>query len=444
MTMAAEAAGWTGAAAPVLAIAIFVVTFALIVSERVSKVLVVLVAAAAMAVLGLFPGTGVFYDEHAGIDWNVIFLLLGMMIVVGVIKQTGLFDYLGILAARLSRGRPYRLMVLLMAITAVASPILDNVTIVMLVVPVTIVVCRRLAISPAPYIIAEVLASNIGGAATLIGDPPNIIIGTRAGLSFTDFLIHMTPIVVVVFIGFVLSTRVLFRRSFEYHPERVAEVLALDPRAAITDPRLLVRSLIVLGLMIVAFTLHPVIGIEPAIVAMVGAGLMVLLSRPALTPALQEVEWRTLVFFMGLFVLVAGLTHTGVIEAIGHAAAGAIGDDWFLAASSVLWGSAVLGALFDNIPYVATMAPIVETVVAEAPEGLTQAIWWAFALGADFGGNGTAIAASANVVAIGIAGRAGTRISFWQFTRYGAVTVLLSTATAWLYVWLRYFVWAGV
>jgi len=426
--------------APYLAIAVFLIAFGFIVSERVSKVTVVLCAAAAMALLGLIPGTGVFYNEHAGIDWNVIFLLFGMMIVVGVIKQTGLFDYLGIAAAKASRGHPYRLMVLLMLITGIASPIIDNVTVVMLIAPVTIVVARRLGISPIPYLIAEILAANIGGASTLIGDPPNIIIGTRAGLSFVDFLVHMAPIVIIIFVGFVLLTRVMFRRSFEYHPERVAEVMALDARAAIVDSKLLVRSLIVLGLMVVGFVMHAFVHIEPAIVAMLGAGAMLLVARGVTTDAFREVEWRTLVFFMGLFVMVAGLVHTGVIAAIGTWAADAVGDDWFLAASSVLWGSAIFGALFDNIPYVATMTPIVETVVAGAPPELGQAIWWAFALGADFGGNGTAIAASANVVTIGIAARAGYRITFWEFTKYGIITVLLTTAAAWLYVWLRYFV----
>jgi len=427
------------AVTPYLAIAVFLIAFGFIVSERVSKVTVVLSAAAAMALLGLIPGTDVFYSEHAGIDWNVIFLLFGMMIVVGVIKQTGLFDYLGIAAAKASRGHPYRLMVLLMLITGIASPIIDNVTIVMLIAPVTIVVARRLGISPIPYLIAEILAANIGGASTLIGDPPNIIIGTRAGLSFVDFLVHMAPIVIIIFIGFVLLTRVMFRKSFEYHPERVAEVMALDARAAIVDSKLLVRSLIVLGLMIVGFVMHAFVHIEPAIVAMLGAGAMLLVARGVTTDAFREVEWRTLVFFMGLFVMVAGLVHTGVISAIGEWAAQAVGDDWFLAASSVLWGSAIFGALFDNIPYVATMTPIVETVVAGAPEQYGQAIWWAFALGADFGGNGTAIAASANVVTIGIAARAGYRITFWEFTKYGIVTVILTTAAAWLYIWLRYF-----
>ncbi|WP_067173976.1 SLC13 family permease [Microtetraspora niveoalba] len=424
----------------VVALAIFVVAFFLIATEKVDKVKVVLVAAGAMAVLGLIPGAKVFFSEHEGIDWNVVFLLLGMMIIVGIIKQTGLFDFLAIWAAKKSRGRPYRLMVMLMVITAVASPFLDNVTTIMLVAPVTVLVCDRLRIPAQPYLIAEVLASNIGGAATLIGDPPNIIIGSRAGLTFNDFLVHMTPVVVVIFVVFVLFTGLLFRKSFKYNPDHVASVMALQERRAITDPRLLARCLAVLGLVIAGFGLHSVVHIEPSIVALVGAGLMIMVARPDVPEVLREVEWPTLVFFMGLFVMVAGLVHTGVISAIGTWAIDAVGDDFLAAATSLLFGSAVLGAFFDNIPYVATMAPVVEGLVAQAPDaGVGQALWWAFALGADFGGNGTAVAASANVVAVGIAARTGHRISFWQFTKYGIVVTILSTLLAWLYVWLRYF-----
>ncbi|ASR38294.1 hypothetical protein BAY61_28515 [Prauserella marina] len=424
----------------ILALTIFLVAFFFIATEKANKVAVVLIAAGAMAVTGLIPGSDVFFSEHEGIDWNVIFLLLGMMIIVGVIKQTGLFDYLGIWAAKKSKGKPYRLMVMLMIITAVASPFLDNVTTIMLVVPVTVVVCNRLHIPAQPYLIAEILASNIGGAATLIGDPPNIIIGNRAGLTFNDFLVHMAPIVVVIFVVFVLLTRVLFRKSFQYNPKHVEEVMALQERRAITDPKLLVRCLIVLTGVVIAFMLHAVVHIEPSIVALVGAGVMILVTRADIGETLREVEWPTLVFFMGLFVMVAGLVNTGVIETIGTWAVETLGDNFFAAATSLLFGSAILGAFFDNIPYVATMAPIVENVVATAPDPATgQALWWAFALGADFGGNGTAVAASANVVAIGIAARTGHRISFWQFTKYGIVVTLLSTAMAWVYVWLRYF-----
>lgn len=424
----------------VLAVAIFIVAFFFIATERADKVKTVLIAAGAMAILGLIPGEEVFFSAHAGIDWNVIFLLLGMMIIVGVIKHTGLFDFLAIWSAKRSKGRPYRLMVMLMFITAVASPFLDNVTIIMLVAPVTIVVCSRLEIAPQPFLIAEVLASNIGGAATLIGDPPNIIIGSRAGLSFNDFLINMTPIVVIVFVLFVLATRVMFRSALHANPDSIASVLALQEKRAIRDPALLVRSLTVLGAVVVGFALHSVLDVAPSIIALVGAGTMVLVSGLDIGDVLREVEWATLVFFMGLFVMVAALVHTGVISAIGEAATSALGDNFLLAATSLVFGSAVLGAFVDNIPYTATMAPVVQDLVAVAPSAeVGQGLWWAFALGADFGGNGTAVAASANVVALGIAKRAGYPITFWQFTRYGIVTTVFSTILALGYVWIRYF-----
>ncbi|MCC7127529.1 MAG: ArsB/NhaD family transporter [Microbacteriaceae bacterium] len=424
----------------ILALSIFVVAFIFIATEKVDKVKVVLIAAGLMAVLGLIPGSQVFFSEHEGIDWNVIFLLFGMMVIVGIIKQTGVFDFLGIWAAKSSRGRPYRLMVMLMAITAIASPFLDNVTTIMLIVPITLVVCARLNISPAPYIIAEILASNIGGAATLIGDPPNIIIGSRAGLTFNDFLIHMAPIVIIIFVVFVLLTRILFRKSFDFSADHVAEVMELDAKAAITDFRLLTRSLIVLALVIAGFGLHAVFHIEPSIIALVGAGVMVLVSRPDIPGVLRDVEWHTLAFFMGLFVMVAGLVHTGVISIIGVWVVDTFGGNYFGAATALLFGSSILGAFFDNIPYVATMTPIVEGLVAQIADPQTgQALWWSFALGADFGGNGTAVAASANVVAIGLAAKAGQKISFWEFTKYGIIVTLLSTLMAWGYVWIRYF-----
>jgi Na+/H+ antiporter NhaD/arsenite permease-like protein len=426
--------------APLLALAIFVVAFWFLATERADKVKTVLVATGLMTILGLTPGEKVFYSEHEGIDWNVIFLLLGMMVIVGVIKQTGVFDFLAIWAAKRSRGKPFRLMAMLMLITAVASPVLDNVTIIMLVAPVTLVICDRLNIAPQPYLIAEVLASNIGGAATLIGDPPNIIIGSRAGLSFNDFLIHMAPAVIVIFALFVVLTRLLFRAELRGDIVHLEEVMALHEGRAIKDTRLLVRSMAVLALVVIGFSLHSVLHVAPSIIALLGAGTMLLVTNVDVGEILPEVEWSTLVFFMGLFAMVAGLVHTGVIGWLGDAAVATFGGNFFLAATGLLFGSAVLGAFVDNIPYTATMTPVVEDMAAHAADAETgRALWWAFALGACFSGNGTAIAASANVVAIGIAQRAGHPISFWRFTRYGIVVTLLSTALAWVYVWLRYF-----
>lgn len=423
-----------------IALSIFIGAFWFIATERADKVKVVLIAAGLMTVLGLTPGEQVFYSEHRGIDWNVIFLLLGMMIIVGIIKQTGVFDFLAIWAAKRSKGSPFRLMVMLMLITAIASPLLDNVTIIMLVAPVTIVVCDRLDIPARPFLIAEVLAANIGGAATLIGDPPNIIIGSRAGLSFNDFLIHMAPAVVVIFILFVACTRLLFRDALHHNLHNSTTVLALQERRAITDPKLLVRSSIVLLGVVIGFGLHSVLHVAPSIVALVGAGVMLLVSGLDVGDVLAEVEWPTLVFFAGLFVMVAGLVHTGVIDTLGSLAVAAFGDNHFVAMTTILFGSALVGAFVDNIPYTATMAPAVEELVAQTPNPThAQGLWWAFAFGADFGGNGTAVAASANVVALGIARRSGHPISFWQFTKVGVIVTIGSTALAWVYLWLRYF-----
>ncbi|NKY57248.1 SLC13 family permease [Nocardia flavorosea] len=424
----------------ILAVAIFVGAFWFIATERADKVKVVLIAAAAMTVLGLVPGEDVFYNAHAGIDWNVIFLLLGMMVIVGVVKHTGLFDFLAIWAAKRSRGSPFRLMVMLMIITAVASPLLDNVTIIMLVAPVTIVVCGRLGFAAQPFLIAEVLAANIGGAATLVGDPPNIIIGSRAGLSFNDFLIHMAPAVAVIFVLFVLFTRWLFRAHLREPSKHITTVMTLQERRAITDPRLLTRSMLVLAGVVIGFGLHSWLHVAPSIVALLGAGAMVLISGLDIRDVLREVEWATLVFFMGLFVMVAGLVHTGVIGLLGDAAVAAFGDNPLLASGVLVFGSAVVAAFIDNIPYTTTMAPVVEGLVEQTPDPTQgRALWWSFAFGADFSGNGTAVAASANVVALGIAQRAGQAITFWQFTRYGIVVTALSSVLAWAYIVLRYF-----
>jgi Na+/H+ antiporter NhaD/arsenite permease-like protein len=420
------------------AIVIFVGAYALLVTERIHRTKVALGGAALMLLLHITDGEVAFRDEHAGIDWNVIFLLLGMMIIVSIMRLTGVFEYLAIWAAKRARGKPYRLMVMLCVITAVASALLDNVTTVLLIAPVTFLVCDRLGLRAAPFLIAEVLASNIGGAATLVGDPPNIIIASRAGLSFNDFLVHMLPIVVVLMIVFLLMSRVLFRRDFVFDPERAATVMTLNEREAISDVKLLVQSLVILTLVLAAFVLHPVLHYEPSIVALLGAGALIVVTRVKTEDALHDVEWSTLVFFAGLFVMVGGLVETGVIGGLSAAAADLTEGRLAFASYLLLGGSAVLSAIVDNIPYVATMSPIVADLVAEHPGGSGQVLWWALALGADLGGNATAIGASANVVALGIAERNGQRISFWEFTKYGLVVTVVTVALCVPYLALRY------
>jgi anion transporter len=425
------------------ALVIFAVAYALIATEKVHRVTAALGGAVLMLLIGATDADHAFFSEHAGIDWNVIFLLVGMMFIVAVLKRTGVFEYIAIWSVKRARGRPFRVMVILVLVTAVASAMLDNVTTVLLIAPVTFLVCDRLKVPVAPFLIAEALASNIGGTATLVGDPPNIIIGSRAGLSYNDFLFHLAPLIVVLLIVFVGLCRWLFRSAFQYDQERVARVMVLRERDAIRDGRLLVASLVVLGLVTVAFVLHTVLGLEPSVVALVGGLVLLALPRLDVGDVARDVEWPTLVFFAGLFVMVGALVNTGVIDLVAQAAADAVEGRLLLGSMVLLWGSAVLSAIVDNIPYVATMSPVVAELVAANGGGeSTRVLWWSLALGADLGGNATAVGASANVVILGLAERAGRPISFWEFTRYGLIVTVITIAICMPYLWLRYFVLA--
>jgi Na+/H+ antiporter NhaD/arsenite permease-like protein len=423
------------------ALSIFIVSYALIATERVHRVAAALGGVAAMIAIGVVNAETAFFDQRTGVDWNVIFLLFGMMVIVGVLKQTGLFEFLALWAGLKSGGDPYRLLVLLVLVGAAVAPILDNVTCVLLVAPVTLSVCRRLGLPSAPYLISLILASNIGGTATLIGDPPNIIISSRAGLSFVDFLVHSLPLTIILLGGFILLARWLFRHQLK-PPSNVLGLGDLNPREAITNMRMLVRCLVVLALVMVAFGLHTVLHLDPSMVAMMGAGATVLVSGTSPEEFLEEVEWGTLAFFMALFVLVGSLVNVGVIGNIGKFAAEAMGDRELLGASVLLFGSAVVGAFVDNIPYTTATVPIVEDMVAATgSSGADSPLWWALVFGADLGGNTTAVAAGANVVVLGIAAKAGEPISFWEFTKYGVVVTVATLAVAWVYVYLRYFYW---
>ncbi|MEU0463622.1 ArsB/NhaD family transporter [Amycolatopsis sp. NPDC006131] len=427
----------------VLAIVVFAVAYLLIATDRVPKAAAALGGAGIVLAAGVVGSDEAFYSHDTGIDWDVVFLLLGMMIIVGILRRTGVFEFTAIWAAKRAKGSPLRVMVLLVLLTATASAFLDNVTTVLLIAPVTLLVCDRLGISPVPFLIAEVFASNIGGTATLIGDPPNIIIGSRAGLTFNDFLVHLAPIVVVEVAVFALVLRWLFRGAFDADPARIAEVMTLDEREAIRDKRLLVKCGVVLALVFTGFIGHSVFHLDPSVVALLGAGVLVLVSGTRPRDYLAAVEWETLLFFAGLFIMIGALVHTGVIGRLARLAADATGGNALLAVMLILVVSAVLSGFIDNIPYVATMSPLVAGLVADLPDpGQAQALWWALALGADFGGNLTAIGASANVVMLGIAARAGTPISFWEFTRKGAVVTLMTVTLAAPYLWLRYFVLA--
>lgn len=426
-----------------VAVTVFVIAYALIASDRVNKTMVALVGAALVILLPVIGSDDVFYSRETGIDWDVIFLLLGMMIIVSVLRQTGVFEYVAIWAAKRARGSPLRIMILLVLVTGFASALLDNVTTVLLIAPVTLLVCDRLAINAAPFLMAEVFASNIGGAATLVGDPPNIIIASRAGLSFNDFLIHIAPVVLIIMGVLVALLPRLFPGAFDVDPARVADVMSLEEREAIRDPRLLIKSGVVLLAVLAGFVAHSLLHMEPSIVALLGAGLLVLISRLEHSDYLSSVEWDTLLFFAGLFIMVGALVKTGVVNRLAQLATEATGGHLLLTTMLILTVSFVLSGIINNVPYAATMAPIVgQLVPAAVNEAHSHVLWWALVLGADLGGNLTAVGASANVVVLGIAQRADNPISFWEFTRKGAIVTVVSVGISALYLWLRYFVLA--
>ncbi|MEV0802960.1 ArsB/NhaD family transporter [Kribbella sp. NPDC050281] len=423
-----------------IAIVVFALAYVLIATEWTHKLLAALGGAAVLLALGVTDSEHAFYSPDTGVDWDVIFLLFGMMVIVGVLRRTGVFEYVAIWAAKRANGSPLRVMILLTLITAGASAFLDNVTTVLLIAPVTLLVCERLGINPVPFLIAEVMASNIGGAATLIGDPPNIIIASRSGLTFNDFLLHLTPLVVIELVVFTLVLPRIFRGSFAVDPARVEDVMRLNEREAIADKVLLIKCGAVLVLVFAGFIGRSLFGIAPSVVALLGAGLLVLISGVKTKDYMGSVEWQTLLFFAGLFVMVGALVKTGAIGRLADAVGAATEGRALLATMLILVVSAVLSGIVDNIPYVATMSPVVlELTKTVADPSQAHALWWALAIGADFGGNATAIGASANVVVIGLALRAGYPISFWEFTRKGVVITAITIAVAAPYLWLRYF-----
>ena len=427
----------------VIAVVVFLAAYALIATERIHKTAVAVAGAAIMVTLPVINSDDVFYSRDTGIEWDVIFLLLGMMIIVSVLRQTGVFEYTAIWAAKRAHGSPLRIMILLVLVTAFASALLDNVTTVLLIAPVTLLVCDRLEIGPAPFLMAEAFASNIGGTATLIGDPPSIIIASRAGLSFNDFLIHLAPIAIIIMGVFAALLPRLFPGAFDVDPERVADVMSLEEREAIRDPRLLIKCGVVLVAVLAGFVAHSAIHMEPSLVALVGAGILIVISGLEHSDYLSGVEWDTLLFFAGLFVMVGALVKTGVVNELARLATTATGGHALLTTMLILGVSFVFSGIINNVPYAATMAPIVGHLLPSMVGHVNpQVLWWALVLGTDLGGNLTAVGASANVVILGIARRADSPISFWEFTRKGVIVTGISIGLSAIYLWLRYFVWS--
>ncbi len=416
---------------------IFVVAYALIASDKVPKSAVALGGGTLMILIGILDQHHAF--EH--IDLNVILLLVGMMVLAGIVRHTGAFQALAILAARWTKGDGVQLMLALSLITAVLSAFLDNVTTVILIAPITIFVASRLGLNPVPFFIAEILASNVGGAATLIGDPPNILIASAGDLDFAVFAAHMTPPAVISLVFLLIVMRWMFRSQVVAAPERAAALATLDPADAITDRRGMYIGLGVLGLTIFGFLIHGAMGWEPATVAVAGAALLMIITRPDVHKVYNEVEWASVLFFVGLFMMVGGLVQLGVLDAVADFTIELTQGNVGATALLIMWLSAVLSAVVDNIPYTATMLPVVQRLTAEGlnPDNI---LWWSLAIGADFGGNATIIGASANVILAGISEREGHHIRFVQFMKYGIPVTVMVLIIGTIWVWLRYLAFA--
>ncbi len=420
----------------ILALVIFIGVYILITFEIINKTLAALLGAS------IFLAFSFLHQEEAFklIDWNVIFLLISMMIIVGITKDTGLFQFVAIKLAKLSRGNGFVILLLLSVVTAVFSAFLDNVTTVLILAPITILIAVELGLSPTPFIISEALASNIGGTATLIGDPPNIMIGSAAGLTFNDFLLNLGPLILILIGVFVIMAYLFWGKKMHVTNERKARIMDFDEKKSLKDKGLLIKSLLVLGLVITGFVLHGVFKIEAATVALVGATLLMILSgKKEVEKIFHEVEWTTIFFFIGLFIMVGTLDELGVIKAMSHGLLNLTQGDIKKTSIILLWGSGFLSAIIDNIPYVATMIPLIKGMDGHmAGAQSITVLWWVLSIGACLGGNGTLIGASANVVAAGISEKNGHKISFMEFTKYGVIVTVVNLAISSVYVWLFY------
>lgn len=414
-----------------LAGGIFLITYVLIVTERVPRVVSGLLGGMAMILFGVLSQEEAF---HA-VDWNVIFLLVGMMVIASILRHTGLFQWIAIQAVKLGKGNPFRVLLILSVVIALTSALLDNVTIVVLAAPVALFVAASLRVSPLPFLIAAILASNIGGTATLVGDPPNILIGSAASIDFLTFAANLAPISLLILLGFLVLARFLFRDDLRTKEDNVTDLAALEVDTLITDRTLLVKALIVMAGVIIGFLLHGALHLEPATIALAGATVLLLWGKSDPHEALQDVEWTTLFFFIGLFITVQAVVSVGIIEAVAEAALRLTGGSLPLTSMLLLWFSAIASGIVDNIPYTATMIPVVENLGRSMP---IMPLWWALALGACLGGNITLVGAAANVVVANLAEKSGHPISFKRFLGYGLVTTFMSLVLATGYVWLRY------
>ncbi len=422
----------------VFAVVVFFLTYALIMSEKIHRAVVALMG----AVIVLIAGSIHFEEAIGHIDWNTIGLLIGMMIIVGITRRSGVFEFVAIWAAKKAKGEPMRILVALAAITALASALLDNVTTVLLIVPVTFSITKELNINPIPFLITEIMASNIGGTATLIGDPPNIMISGPAGLTFMDFIINLAPVVLVVFIVTILVLRLIFRKDMKTTEELKQNIMQFDEKQQLKDAVLMKKSLFILAITIVGFGLHGALHIENSVIALAGATILLLITKEEPEEILLTVEWPTIFFFVGLFTIVGSLEVNGVIKWIAERAIELTGGNLITTGMLVLWLSAMASSFVDNIPFVATMIPMIREM---GPDGLKvftnlNPIWWALSLGACLGGNGTIIGAAANVIVSGLADKNGHKISFLGYMKIAFPLMVLSIIISSVYLMLFYFI----
>lgn len=426
--------------------AILFIAYVFIASEKIQKSVVALAGAALVMLLGLIPFGGeagdgkVLKGVFEYVDFQVIFLLIGMMIIVNIASRSGVFKWMALNLLKITKGHPKTVLFALAAFTAVASAFLDNVTTVVLMMPITFVIAKEFDTDPVPFLITEVLASNIGGTATLIGDPPNIIIGTRAGLSFMNFVNELTPIVTIIFLVSISTLVFLFRKGLKATPEKMAHVANIDNSQTITDKILMIRSVITLVLVILGFVTHDVTHIPAYVFAVAGAAFLLLFENPK--EIYKDVEWLTIFFFVGLFIIIGGFEANGGIKFLADQLIVLTHGSLNMATMIILWASGILSGIIDNIPYTATMAPLISELINPAnPNAITghvHALWWALSLGACLGGNLTIIGAAANVLVSETAASKGHKISFFRFMKYGALVTFISLVLSSIYLYVRY------
>ncbi|MBU0996572.1 MAG: ArsB/NhaD family transporter [Firmicutes bacterium] len=417
----------------IIGILIFIIAYIAIVSEKIHRMIVAVFGAGLMIIFHVLSQE----EAISKIDFNTLGLLIGMMILVNIIGETGLFQYLAIKSAKIAKGSPFKILIYFSVITALASGLLDNVTTILLIVPVTLVISDTLKVNPIPYVIAEIMSANIGGAATLIGDPPNIMIGGATGLGFLDFIVNLLPLMTVIFIVTILLLRFIFRKTFVVSEESKKEILSFDEKKAITDKPLLIKSLIVLFFTIAGFAFGELIEIQSASIALFSASVLLLIGRIEPEDMLEKVEWTTIFFFGGLFILVGALESIGVIEFLAGKVLIITQGSISLTTTLVLWMSALLSSFLDNIPYVATMIPLVNSL-SEGSVATYEPVWWALSIGACLGGNGTIIGASANVVSRGILEKHGFKISFMKYMKIAFPLMILSIIISTVYLLVFY------